>query len=93
MMQAATVFLGHKIAFSSTQQLGGIIVSPARKMNLVEEIRALPSCIVCGDSLEQITEDLGVRWVQSDIQKRLGFGILRTAVVVGFLWNRSSCIL
>ena len=83
LIQAATLYFGHKMAFSSAQQLGTIVVSLARKMNLFVELTA--SRLGSGENLKSSKEDLSKRWVRSETRKRLAFGILRTEVYVSLL--------
>ena len=83
LIQAAIFYFGHKMAFSSPQQLGTIVVSLARKMNLFEQITASRYCFV--ESSKPSKEDLSRRWVQSETRKRLAFGILRAEVYVSLL--------
>ena len=83
LIQAAAIYFGHKMAFSTAQQLGSIVVSLARKMNLFAEIKA--SRLGSDESPKLSEEDLSRRWVQNETRKRLAFGILRTEVYVSLL--------
>ena len=83
LIQAAIIYFGHKMAFSSAQQLGSIVVSLARKMNLFVEITA--SRLGSGEYSKSSKEDWSRNWVQSETRKRLAFGILRADVFVSLL--------
>lgn len=86
LIQVAALYFGHKQAFSVAQQLGSIIVSHARKINLFNNAIAFQN-IERQNGRTPKADEIVSNWVRSEARKRLAFGILRAEVFVGILLN------
>jgi hypothetical protein len=86
LIQVAALYFGHKQAFSVAQQLGSIIVSHARKINLFNNTIAFQN-IERQNGRTPKNDEIVSNWVRSEARKRLAFGILRAEVFVGILLN------
>ena len=86
LIQVAALYFGHKQAFSVAQQLGSIIVSHARKINLFNNTIAFQN-IERQNGRTPKADEIVSNWVRSEARKRLAFGILRAEVFVGILLN------
>jgi hypothetical protein len=86
LIQVAALYFGHKQAFSVAQQLGSVIVSHARKINLFNNTIAFQN-IERQNGRTPKTDEIVSNWVRSEARKRLAFGILRAEVFVGILLN------
>jgi hypothetical protein len=86
LIQVAALYFGHKQAFSVAQQLGSIIVSHARKINLFNNTIAFRN-IERQNGRTPKNDEIVSNWVRSEARKRLAFGILRAEVFVGILLN------
>ena len=86
LIQVAALYFGHKQAFSVAQQLGSIIVSHARKINLFNNTIAFQN-IERQTGRTPKADEIVSNWVRSEARKRLAFGILRAEVFVGILLN------
>ena len=86
LVQVAALYFGHKQAFSVAQQLGSVIVSHARKINLFNNTIAFQN-IERQNGRTPKADEIVSNWVRSEARKRLAFGILRAEVFVGILLN------
>jgi hypothetical protein len=85
LIQSATLYFGHRRAFSTAQQLGSIVVSLARKMNIFGESEDLIPLLNERKAAGQPIDDLVRRWIKLECRKRLAFGILRLEVFISLL--------
>lgn len=83
LIQVSALYFGQKQAFSVAQQLGGVLVAVARKINLFGDSSFLPR----GAEPPFRGEELLSRWVRAETRKRLALGIFRTEVFVSHLLN------
>ncbi|KAF2501546.1 hypothetical protein BU16DRAFT_451380 [Lophium mytilinum] len=84
-IQSATLYFGHRRAFSTAQQLGSIVVSLARKMNLFGESEDIIPALTERKNSGKPIDDLVRRWIKCESRKRLAFGILRLEVFISIL--------
>jgi len=85
LIQSATLYFGHRRAFSTAQQLGSIVVSLARKMNLFGESETIIPALNNRKKAGKPIDDLVRRWIKCESRKRLAFGILRLEVFISIL--------
>lgn len=92
LIQVATLYFGHRKAFSTAQQLGSIVVSLARKMNLFGENTAIIPELIARKAANAPCNDLIQTWIERETRKRLAFGIFRLEVFVSLLLGQRPLV-
>jgi hypothetical protein len=90
--QVASLYFGHRQAFSFAQQLGSIIVSFARKGNLFNDSFERYKAAKNSESTSFTSKQDFSSWIRSETRKRLAFGILRVDIFVSVLLNTPPLI-
>jgi hypothetical protein len=85
LIQVCALYFSHKQAFSIAQQLGSIIVSQARKINLFNDGLSAQVDKQNGKTLK--TDEIVSNWIRAEGRRRLAFGILRAEIFVSILLN------
>ncbi|PVH67764.1 hypothetical protein DL98DRAFT_475361 [Cadophora sp. DSE1049] len=92
LIQASTLYFGQRHAFSIAQQLAGIIVCHARKMNLFNDGLALDPLSDPNTRSTVNQDEIVYGWLRAETRKRLAFGILRAEVFISQLLNSRSLV-
>ncbi|KAH7336482.1 hypothetical protein BKA65DRAFT_34848 [Rhexocercosporidium sp. MPI-PUGE-AT-0058] len=85
--QVTSLYFGHKEAFSSAQQLGSVLITWMRRMNLFND--GLTYCEAQTPSHSNCREKSNAIevWSRREVRKRLAFGIMRTETFLSLLLN------
>jgi len=81
--QTTTLWFGHRKAFSTAQQLGGINVALARRMNIFTSMHRLGEQANTSVTFDSWRDSQ--LWIKDQTWKRLAFGMLRTDMFVSLL--------
>lgn len=92
LIQASALYFGRRQSFSIAQQLGSIIVSHARKMNLFNNGLYSYHHSEASARITTSQEDIVSHWIKAEIRKRLAFGILRAEVFISLLLNSRALV-
>jgi hypothetical protein len=92
LIQTSALYFGRRQSFSIAQQLGSIIVSHARKMNLFNDGLFSNHHSKSGTPATASQEDIVSQWIRAETRKRLAFGILRAEVFIGQLLNSRTLV-